>query len=294
MKKRRINEHTEKIEAFFYSKASKRIGDRIANSGLTYAQIHISDHKQICRIVKNTRTNNNPFLICDSAMKKYYLDEETGDFKCCGLLGTPELNFSSEKEILWGTDEEISSYIFDLFILLWEEVSSSPKFEITPDLYLCDYVPYAKYSSYWEVLFSPTNIYPALYYSIYEDEVINGIDPARNEAIKHLYNKCKKEFLSLFISFTNIQTSFHKLDKIIENELLANLFVKMIKKYEPDSSSLGLRVRDLIKYDLSRCAEQVVSAEKDPYYFALLNASSKYAFLLEEIQEQQIKRNGAE
>ena len=176
----------EKIAEFFYFKASKRIGEHINKSGLSYSKIHKPDHKQISRIVNNKRTPNNPFLICDAVIINYYLDETTGNHICCGLLGTPELNFNNAKEILWGTDEEISSYIFDLFILLWEEVSSSPQYQLDTELYLCDYVPYAKYSSYWNILFSETNIYPALYYSIREDDVVENIDPARENAIKYL------------------------------------------------------------------------------------------------------------
>lgn len=285
---------TTQIEDFFYSKASKRIGERIKKSGLKYSEIYQYDHKQISRIVTNKREKNNRFLICDAVISSYHEDEESGKKIPCGLLHVPKLNFNSEKEILWGTDEEISSYIFDLFTLLWEETTSSPCYKINGELYLCDYVPYAKYSSYWNILFSPANICPAIYHAIYEDTVIQEIDPARENAIVFLYNKCKSEFTSLFTSFTEEKKSFHMLRNTIKKDLLENLFVKMIKKYEPDSSSLGLRVRDLIQADLTHCASQVVGVENSPYYKSLINASSTYILALEKIQEQQIERNGAD
>lgn len=276
---------TKQIEEFFYSRASARIKERVENSALSHSRIYKPDHKQISRIINNKRTPNNPFLICDAVIENYYQDDETGTSIACGLLHTPELKFHSIKEILWGTEKEISSYLPELFILLWEEVSASPKYQIDTESYLCDFVPYAKDSGYWDVFLSPTNIYPALFYGIREDTIIGDIDLARENAIIFLYNKCKDDFKTLFEKFTEEQKSFHMFKNIVKKDLLENLFIKMLKKYEPDSSSLGLRVRDLIKSDLSHCAEQVVSTEKDPFYTALIHASQAYILALEKIQK---------
>lgn len=279
------------IIEFFYVRASRRIKNRIEQSGLKQYEIYKPDTKQISRIINNVKTKNNPYLICDAVLENRYKAEDTGRYIPCGLLNVKELHFSSKKEILWGTDEEIDSYILKLFELLWEEVSidNSP-YDINRELFLFDYVPYAKYSSYWKILFSKNNQYPAIYYGMYEDTVVENIDSAREEAFLFLYKKCQAEFLNLFKEFANSTLSFHKITKIFKNGFIENMFIPMLKRYTPNSSSLGLRVRELIFADLSHSAELIHNEMTDnrAYKKNLIRASSDYIIKLENIQKNNL------
>lgn len=274
-----------RIAEFFYERASNRIKKKVKESKLKYAEIYKPDHKQISRIVNNERTKNNRFLICDAVISNSYKDETTEKYIECGLLN--KLNFNSKKEILWGSDEEINLYLYDLFELLWTEVTAeNSPYKIDSELYLCDYIPYAKYSTYWNILFSPRNKYPAITYGIYEDTVIEEIEPARENALLFLYCRCKNDFNHRFFSFIETEESFHKLDKVLKEKLIEKSFIPMLDTYKPDASSLGLRVRDLINADLSHCASIIFNeSNNDSYFTSLINASSNYIVKLEEIQQ---------
>lgn len=297
------------ITDFFYQKASKRIKIAVEKSGLNRISIYKPDHKQISRIINNNRTKNNPFLINEAVLLNTYKDEETGEYIPCGLLET--LDFNSKSEILWGTDEEIKSYLHELFIKLWSVLSEEPNSVIDTESYLYDYVPYAKYSAYWNILFPSDSNGPrffstkldgkklgflAITHGIYEDTVIENIDTARNEALMFLYARFKDNFLNEFLKFTSKTLSFHKLDKVIKESFINELFIPMIKRYKPNTSSLGLRVKDLILEDLSYVAPLVNHKEIDnpDYHRKLINASSNYIVELENIQKSFLpkKRNG--
>lgn len=296
-----MNKEYQTIAEFFYQKASDRVKKRVTESKLTYAEILPPDPKQISRIVNNKPVRNNPYLINNSALQTTYVGDGIGEMIPCGLI--PSLNFNSEKDVLWGTDEEITNYISELFYLLWNEVClKSTQFD--SELYLCDYIPYAKYSTYWKIFFDNDTIndprfsfaeyngkmlnFPAMFFGIREDTVIKNIDSARNEALIFLYNKCKKTFLSEFITFANATTSFHMLNKTIKNVLVEKTFLPMLEKYRPNSSSLGLRVRNLIYDDLSynACLVSNRQIENAEYIRHLVKASQDYILQLEEIQNR--------
>lgn len=272
---------------FFYERASQRVKDKVIQSKLTAKQIYKPDHKQISRIINNERNRNNRFLITDAVIQRSVENPETGKYESYGLI--EKLEFKNEKEILWGTDTEINNYIFDLFKLLFTIVSDKDEpYNINRELFLCDYIPYAECSTYWNILFSPHNKYLAITYGVREDAIITAIDPARDNALIFLYRKCKNEFHSLFDNFATETKSFHKIDKIFKENFIEKMFIPMLNKYTPDSSSLGLRVRDLILSDLSHCASIVyrdTQTELD-YKTKLINASSTYILALEEIQSQ--------
>lgn len=134
--------------------------------------------------------------------------------------------------------------------------------------------------------------FPALFFGIKEDTVIENIDSARDDALEFFYNRCKKDFLSDFIDFANKNNSFHMLNNTIKNDLVENRFLPMMKKFMPDASSLGLRVKNLIFEDLSYCAALVCNRNIDnpEYRKQLINASSDYILRLEDIQLTQNKK----
>ena len=94
-----------------------------------------------------------------------------------------------------------------------------------------------------------------------------------------------RRFFFLFKNFTEENTSFHKLDKLISDILLPN-FIKILESHKPGSNSLGLRVRDLINADLSHTSYMIVTGNFDAYKSSLIRASSNYILSLEEIQNQ--------
>lgn len=294
----------EVLAEFFYRKASARIRIKVENSNLKHKEILYPDPKQISRIINNKRQRNNKFLINDSALETTYIDENNIPVPS-GLI--PSLNYNSEKEVLWGTDEEITDYVHDLFILIWDEVCIKNKL-IDADFYLCDYVPYAKYSTYWKLLFESDTIndprfsfaeyeskmlnFPAMFFGIKEDTVLENIDSARSEALEFFYARCKDDLLKSFIEFAEENVSFHMLNNKIKNDLIEKRFLPLMEKYKPNASSLGLRVKDLILEDLSYCAALVCNRNIDnpDYRRQLINASSDYILQLERIQQSSTKK----
>ena len=271
----------ELVMDFFYEKASKRIREKINSSDLNHYEIYSRDYKQISWIINNKRTKNNRFLITNAVL---YNTDESG--KAIGLL--PMLEFKSKQEILWGTKDEISKYLPDLFELLWIEITKdNNEYQIDKELFLCDYVPYAKYSTYWNILFSKNNKYPAFAYAIREDDVIENYDNAENEAFKFLYNKCKDDFSKIFNDFVNETTSFNRINKVFHQSFIEKLFIPMLDKHKPDGNSLGLRVKNLIECDLSHCASLIYenNGARNEYSVKLNRASSTYICALEDIQK---------
>lgn len=275
----------EKITEFFYAKASKRIADKVNHSKLTHTEIYRNGPKQISWIINNKKTKNNRFLICDAIFEVFDKDEDNS----FGLI--PKLKFANRQEILWGNENEILSYLPELFKILWEEVTENDsEYSIDKELYLCDYIPYAKYSSYWNILFESNNHYPALFYGLYEDDIVNNLDSARNGAFRYLYKKCAVPFANIFHQFTATNDSFHKLDKILKEKFIDSLFVSMLNDLKPNEFSLGLRVKNLIYADLSKCAKLITNhGLPNNISSQLINASSAYIIALEKIQNEIIE-----
>lgn len=268
----------EKIMDFFYLRTSLRVKEKVVASNLRHQDIYPNDSKQISRIINNNRTRNNRFLIPDAVIQSYEDKESYGLLK--------KLDFKSEKELLWGTDEEIEAYLFELFEILWSEVSSEKNpYNIDAKLYLSDYIPYAKYQTYWDIIFSKENKYPALFYAISEDDVICNIDRVTSEAILYLYQKCKHEFQDIFNTFTKDNKSYHKIDRIFKEKFIEKKFIPLLEKHEPNASSLGLRVSELINSDLIYCAPLVACECNNQFYLSkLISASETYIRALEDIQ----------
>lgn len=247
---------------FFYKRASDRIKNRILSSPkkLTLKEIH-PDDKLIRNIINLKFTRQNRYLIPDYAMKTYYKDPSAEHkYIPCGLLETPELYFTNRSEILWGTKSEIKTYLKDLFTLLWTEISEDYEtYKIQTELYLLDYVPYAKYSTYWNILFSPNNPHPAIAYGVMEDDIIQNIDSAREAAFDYFYQKCCLDFELSFLFLSQKTETFRKINKAIEN-FIFNEFIPILQKHAPTASSLGLRVQSMIINELIHCADLAYSS----------------------------------
>lgn len=145
------------------------------------------------------------------------------------------------------------------------------------------------------MLFNSWNTYPAIFYGIKEDTIIEELEPSKETALFFLYQKCKDAFCLYFHHFIAEHPSFHKLDKTISDVLFPS-FVTIIENHRPNQSSLGLRVRDLINADLSNVASMIASGDYDLYKASLNKASSDYILALESIQNVYCikKRNEAD
>lgn len=282
----------DKILDFFYEKTSNRVKERINlnKDGLKQGDIYPDDSALISQIVNNRRNKNNRYLITPAVIGNTDDEKEKLEY---GLI--PKLKFKNRKEVLWGTDEEIKAYLPDLFMLLWNEITEDM---VDKELILCDYIPYAKYSTYWKILFDKNNKYPAILYGIYKDDVINRIDFAREKAIYYLYNKSKIDFEDIFLDFAKSTKSYSKINKVLEREFIYKRFIPMLKQYIPDETSLGLRAKNLINADLSEAPlliyEYYNKGFNDEIKKLLINASSEYIVRLEEIQEKECAKMGFE
>lgn len=286
----------DNVMKFFYKRISIRVKHAVENSALRQEDIH-SNQKLISKIINNKRDRHNRFLIIDSAFECDIINDETGERHPGGLLGIKELGFNDKKEVLWGTDAEINNYLFDLFEHLILEVFSDPnEYNLDIEKYLCDYVPYAKNSTYWNVI--NKNIFPALFYGVSEDKILYDLFPAREEAIRLIYNRCSTSFKDYFYSFIEDKNSFRGIDTIFKISFIDEHFVPLIRDIPPKSTSLGLRIQQLVLEDLSHTASLVAGETIDniEYKRALIHASSEYVLALEEIHETflQKKENGAD
>lgn len=279
----------ETITEYFYKKTSERIRkayNKVKGNGkLSYEKIYPSDPKLISRIINNKRGKNNRFLVCDAV-----LECNADDGKPSALISM--LNFANRQEVLWGDKAEIASYLPELFRMLWEEVTSDDsEYSVDEELYFSDYIPYAKYSTYFNILSSGNNRYAAIFYGIREDDIRNNIESAREKAYDYLYRKCAKRFADIFNQFVDDTTSYHMLDKTLKVKLIDPLFLPLLNELKPTESSLGLRVKNLIYSDLSKCPRLIFDHDvfDKPSLKKLINASSTYIVALEKIQQEMIE-----
>lgn len=254
----------DNVMNFFYKKISIRVKYAVDKSGLRQEDIH-SNQKLISKIINNKRDRHNRFLIIDSVFECDIINDETG--------------------------EEINNYMFDLFEHLILEVFSDPnEYNLDIEKYLCDYIPYAKNSTYWEVIVK--GIYPAMFYGVSEDKILCDLFLAREEAIRLIYNRCSASFKDYFFSFIEDKKSFRGIDKIFKTSFIDEKFVPLIRDNPPNSTSLGLRIQQLILEDLSHTASLIVgeTINNIEYKKALIHASSEYILALEEIHETFIQK----
>ena len=243
-------EYTKK---FIYEKAAYRIKKRIDEKKITLKEIYPPNAKMISRITNGKVSPKNPYLIQDAVLHSFRHDVATSEKYHFGIV--PKLDFKNEQEALWGTSKEIEENIPEIFQNLMYDLLLNNS-ELGVDLYniLCDYVPYAKYSTYGRLLRDDSYYGRAYYYNIFEDDILNNIDNARENAINLLFSKpaCKETFAQAFITFAANTYSFKKLDNKIQNQLVIPYIIPMLKRYIPDNTSLGLRVKDIIEADISK------------------------------------------
>lgn len=284
----------EIIMEFFYKKASRRIRKQVEKSGKKHSEIYKNDSKIISKIINNHRMRINRFLITDAAISSSYFDRDENALIPTGLLHN--LDFINEKEILWGTDEEIKHYLPELFKLLWDELPDKDSaYQIDKDFILWDYVPYAENSVYYKVLSNYEYNYSFLgLYGKSDVAVLVNQEKFKQEALEFLYLKCAKRFAKIFNNFSSETVSFKKIDKVFKEQFIETMFIDLIKHNIPEEkTSLGLRIKTIIETDLVQSADLIIkhseTGQIDEKKKKLINAASTYAFMLKEIQKDLIE-----
>lgn len=270
-----------------YSNCSNRIAARIEQSGLSYEDIYYPDPKQISWIKNKKRTKNDRYLICDTVFEGSEKNRNQG----IGLI--PILNYTSRQEILWGSLEEQNAELFNIFSAIINDLLLDNSNLIDIKYILCDYIPFAKYLSYWDILYNSGNTHLAILYGVTENDVFDNYELSSNNAIKFLYSKCKNDFGDILSEYFDKTSSFKKINKLFEKDFVLKEFCPMIHRYEPLENSLGLRVRNMINEDLSIVPDIISGLNPNKRTSievkkAIIRASSSYIVKLEEIQLQYI------
>jgi len=149
---------------FFYNCCIERVNISRKEKGLKKYQVCASQDKSITsNFFKGKCTKNNPYLITqkligykrgkqglkdNEAKEDKWAEDESG--KKIGIIHT--LNFENEKEVLWGTDNEIKRNLQMIYLLIMQELPIYC-FEYIKDWedVLFDYVPYSKYKTLLEI-----------------------------------------------------------------------------------------------------------------------------------------------
>ena len=239
------------------------------------------------------RTNKNPFLIPDRVLIG---QGEVGG----GLIPNvffPEENIDPQNsdgrlrrfkcEILWGKEDERIKYAETLFTKIMLDLYENDKSNDYENIF-CAYVPYAKAYTYKQILFSKDNKYPAMFFGIREDDVIFP-ENYLPKAASFLYHEVKKEYQDALLKYTNERDTFSRIDKDFQNTFVVGTLVPILNEYIEREHPLGLRVRELIKGELSRIP-QILCGEMDErkikYYNLLKRATSNYFMALEKAQDE--------
>ena len=271
---------------YFFKNCSKRIDTRIKKKGLYHYGVYPSDEKMISRIVKCTLGKNNKYLLTKAVMR----DSDN----LYGLI--PRLEFKDEREVLWGKDEEIANNLPDIFFnLICDLLPCCSDYGINIDNILSDYIPYAKYFTYQQVI-EHSKLSPLIYYGIREDTLASEMLDAKERAIDFLYSKpeCKGIFAKLFNKFTKETLTYTKIDKVLDEKFVRPFFIPLLKKYIPTNDSLGLRVKNLVESDMSKSKDLILNhqigreTDSSEMIKRLIHASSVYIIELEAIQKDYI------
>lgn len=258
---------------FIYKNCSDRISLRIKEKNLSHRSIYKYEPKMIGRICRCVVVpKRNPYLIQDSVRDE--LKEK--------------LEFKSYQEMLWGSEEEIKEQLPALFLMIMCDLSNGNKYKEIINRILCSHIPYARYYGYYRVFFEYEPLLPdfdnSYYYGINGSELLSSIDNYFSEAVNHLYEKCKYQFLDAYMDFVTNHDSFKRWTYRFEEWIEASL-LPLIKQYMPEDSSFSARILNMIESDFSKIPLLKITNDPDELEVirSLLASTDKYIDSLEEI-----------
>ncbi len=293
---------------------------------LSYARILPSNTPLISDIMNNIRNKNNKYLINGSAIGEK--EDDYGIFSVLKFEKKNDIIWGNEAEIrsylpqlhkfmlldLINNEERIkedflktysksddvynnTNYIYKINNFVFEDI-------------LCEFIPYAISSIYRQIIpkeMDSTSIQKYYGVTIHSQEYY---DRQRTQAIEFLYTlpDYRQRFNKIIINYidndffviknapkknddkkaTAINNPFN--DKFLENDLIIPKIIPFLIDYFYQKDSLGKRVQNIIKYDLSKSREMIERYENGDVPFEMhkeINrASSYYAYQLSEIQKK--------
>lgn len=263
---------------FFYSKATNRIKEQYERANCPKYDDIIESNPKLLSYILNCKTTekNNPYLLTDGAIY--------------ALKKSDYFNFKNETEILWGKEEEIESYIEDLFILLWQEYITF--YEKIDSEFKCDYLPFVKYYVLNKKISDENKEFSEVLFELPGGSEGENYEMMALEAIKYVFRKNKNWFKSEWKKFIETHKTYTKLNKKIYFFVKESL-VPYLEKNSPSAhSSLGIRAKTLLEADLSVKDQEIKvwgGNNDDQVKFQLFKASVSYVNHLERIFELQNK-----
>ena len=266
----------------------------------------------ISNIMNNERTDNNKYLINYSSLGS--IKEKIGI--------TYVLGFNNINEVLWGNINEIQANLPMLHLCVLGDIINYEK-EIkahikNAKLYyysdiaefqfneiLCEFIPFATQNSYRSII--PSDLDKVSVKKYYGIELFNDelMEHTKIYAIQYIYTipDYRKEFDKIVIDYMKkrlIKNKSNKKrsetiplsDKVLLKELIEPKIIPLLMKFFQNRNSLGRRVSEIIKYDLStskKLIEQNNFSEEELNELKRINClSSKYAADLSEIQKEKL------
>ena len=294
---------------FIYSTCAQRLKKRKLSLSLVDAEIAegVYDRKVVNRIMNNTRSRNNPYLIPPAYVKPL----------------AEELGLESDYELFWGdmNNEDFTESLFCKLVTdildesdwnenYWDEPYWSKNIARVDMIQkvLLDDVAYAKVfpslGSRYEYE-SPEGIYyplsPLAYVNDDEQVPPSERKQVRQNAIIRLYRNTRPvEMFRAFFEEVNSRgenRGFSKLDKRLDGFVDKSL-MPFMNEHKPGEDSLGLRVYGIVSVDIARHVdaelanaqriaagfESYTDIEQDEIHWALMAAGKDYIDKIEALQ----------
>lgn len=291
-----------KTTYFIYQSCIKRVEKRLKQKKLPQISIYRSDKALVSTffnymnyIEKGTPPKNNPYLLPPCLIE--HKNKDSGEIY--GIVPTLDME---KFEILWGSE---STEFLDNLELIFKYLMLDIHKNLQTDfpnmiLVLCDYVPFAKYSTLLRIK-EDKCISLLDTFGVYDEKVSpNNMHSYFLEALQFTYDKkgFKEDFQKTFFTFAKQLKSFSRLPSKLE-KFVRNDFYDLFNRHKPSYASLGLRVIELIEKDLVHAPELINSSKspsnslKDYYMRELNHASSEYIVQLENLQKKYFILNTA-
>ena len=226
-----------------YKKISARARTMRDKYELTLADIFANNPIIASYILRNKRTNNNPYLVpgkkfTNNRSKTRFVELETPAEHIAS-----NLHFDSVTNFLWGGVDEFPKYSGEIFLYLIKDAlvdADSSDIDIIENA-LSFYVPYAKRRVYKNLLSDSNNISKVLEFD-YDDD--NDGEDFLN-AISRLFLNVRDDFHKAYFNYFSDKTTIHLnnyISKFVHDE-----FVPMLSAYIRNDRSIGKTFLPIIK-----------------------------------------------
>ena len=258
-----------------YQMISKRIQARRDFFHLQNKDICPSaDANLISAIVNNRRDiKKNKYLIPDG-VKGTYISDNTTPF--IDTIAS-NLSYKSTTDLLIGSYEELEAYSGELFSRLIKDALVDEDDSVSTEInnILCDYIPYAKASTYFDLQEQHGDITSSVIDKQFQYD-IEKCSELQMYAIARIYEFVSIDFQSIFTEFFHDQPNTLKLNNRFSDFVIAKL-LPLIKSYRRNSDLIDSAKQMLSKsydklvyytnYELSLSPETIGYHENDISYY---------------------------